>query len=157
MEQKTRIHAEEGKQELVITRVFDLPVELVYRAYSEIELIEEWMGTSVKKLDHKNLGSYHFETSHNVQVVFKAKGTIHEVVPNEKIVRTFEMENSKIGVQLEFLEFEKLTDGSSKLSIQIIYRSDQHRDEQLKLPFAFGLNMAHDRLNELRTNKTNAQ
>lgn len=62
------------------------------------------------------------------------------------------MENMHMGVQLEFLEFEKLSDDSSKLTIQIIYRSEKHRAEQLKLPFAFGINKAHDRLQEITNN-----
>ena len=152
MEQKTKIKAEDGRQEIVITREFDLPVELLFKAYSEIELVEQWMGTKVVKLENRNHGSYKFETSYNGNVVFKANGTIHKIVPNQKIIRTFEMENSSIGVQLEFLEFEKISDEISKLTIQIIYRSEQHRAEQLKLPFASGLNMAHNRLEEILTN-----
>lgn len=149
MEQKTKINAEDGRQELVITREFDLPVELLFKAYSEPELLEQWMGTKVIKLENKNHGSYQFETSYNGKVVFKANGTIHTVIPNQKIIRTFEMENASIGVQLEFLEFEKLNDDTSKLTILIIYKSEKHRAEQLKLPFANGLNMAHNRLQEI--------
>lgn len=152
MEQKTKIIAEEGKQELVITREFDLPVELLFKAYSESEFVEQWMGTKVIKLENKNHGSYQFETSYNGNVVFKANGTIHSFLPNQKIIRTFEMENATIGVQLEFLEFEKHTDDTSKLTIQIIYQSEKHRAEQLKLPFATGLNMAHNKLQELLIN-----
>lgn len=152
MEQKTKINAEEGKQDLVITRTFDLPLELLFKAYSEPELVEQWMGTKVLKLENKNHGSYQFETSHNGHVMFKANGTIHSFLPNERIVRTFEMENMPIGVQLEFLEFEKLSDEKSKLSIHIIYKSEQHRAEQLKMPFAKGLNMAHNKLQEILTN-----
>lgn len=152
MEQKTKIIAEEGKQELVITREFDLPVELLFKAYSESEFVEQWMGTKVIKLENKNHGSYQFETSYNGNVVFKANGTIHSFLPNQKIIRTFEMENAPIGVQLEFLEFEKHTDDTSKLTIQIIYQSEKHRAEQLKLPFATGLNMAHNKLQELLIN-----
>ncbi|RNL77388.1 ATPase [Sinomicrobium pectinilyticum] len=154
MEQKTKIDAREGKQELIITREFDLSVELLFKAYSEPELIEQWMGTKVIKLENRNHGSYQFETSYNGNVVFKANGTIHEVLPNQKIIRTFEMENTPIGVQLEFLIFEKLTDSTSKLTMQIIYKSEEHRAEQLKLPFANGINMAHDRLQETLTNLT---
>ncbi len=153
MEQKTKISVEEGKQELVITREFDLPLELLFKAYSEPEIVEQWMGTKVIKLENKNHGSYQFETSYNGNVVFKANGTIHTFLPNEKIVRTFEMENMPIGVQLEFLEFEKLTDETSKLTIQIIYKSEKHRAEQLKLPFASGLNMAHNRLQDVLNNQ----
>lgn len=152
MEHKTKINAENGKQELIITREFDLPVELLFKAYSEAELVEQWMGTKVIKLENENHGSFLFETSYNGNVVFSANGTIHEVVSNQKITRTFEMENAPIGVQLEFLEFEKLSEETSKLTIQIIYKSEQHRAEQLKLPFANGLNMAHDRLQEILIN-----
>ena len=152
MEQKTKIEAEAGKQELTITREFNLPVELLFKAYSETELVEQWMGTKVIKLESKNHGSYQFETSYNGNVVFKANGTIHKVVPNQTIIRTFEMENAPIGVQLEFIEFEKLTDDASKLTIKIIYKTEKHRAEQLKLPFANGLNSAHDRLQEILAN-----
>ena len=153
MDQKTKINAEEGKQELIITREFDLPLELLFKAYAEPELVELWMGTKVVKLENKNHGNYQFETSHNGNVVFKANGTIHTFLPNQKIIRTFEMENMPIGVQLEFLEFEKLTDNTSKLTMQIIYKSEKHRAEQLKLPFAYGINMAHDRIQEILINQ----
>jgi len=153
MEKKTKITAEEGKQELTITREFELPVDLLFKAYSESELVEQWMGTKVLKLESWNHGSYQFETSYNGSVVFKANGTIHTFLANQKIVRTFEIENMPIGVQLEFLEFEKLSDQTSKLTTQIIYKSEKHRAEQLKLPFANGLNMAHDRLQEIFNNQ----
>ncbi len=151
MEHKTKINAEEGKQDLVITRTFDLPLDLLFKAYSEPELLEQWMGTKVIKLENKNHGSYQFETSHNGNLIFKANGTIHSFLQNEKIIRTFEIENMLIGVQLEFLEFSKISDEQSKLTIHIIYKSEPHRAEQLKMPFANGLNMAHNRLQELVT------
>lgn len=152
MEQKTKIKAEDGSQELVITREFDLPLDLLFKAYSEPELVEQWMGTKVIKLENKNHGSYQFETSYNGNIVFKANGTIHEFSPNQKIIRTFEMENLPMGVQLEYLEFEKLTVDTSRLTMQIIYKSEKHRAEQLKLPFAFGINKAHDKLQEIIKN-----
>tara|TARA_R110002020_G_scaffold251773_2_gene465558 strand:+ start:525 stop:980 length:456 start_codon:yes stop_codon:yes gene_type:complete len=149
MENKTKINASEGKQELTITREFNLPVELLFKAYTEASLIEQWMGTKVIELQNRNHGFYQLETSHNGSVMFRANGTIHKVVPNQEIVRTFEMENTSIGVQLEFLTFEKSTADSSKLTIQIIYKSEQHRAEQLKMPFEYGLNMAHEKLEEI--------
>ena len=63
MEQKTKINAEDGKQELVITREFDLPLELLFKAYAEPEIVEQWMGTKVLKLESKKHGSYQFETT----------------------------------------------------------------------------------------------
>ena len=149
MEQKTFINAQDGKQDIIVTREFDLPVELLFKAHTEPTLLEQWMGLTVLKLENKNHGSFQIETSYNGNVVFKANGTIHEFVPNQKIIRTFELENMPVGVQLEFLEFKKLTDDTSKLTMQIIYKSEKHRAEQLKLPFANGINMAHDRLQEI--------
>ncbi len=150
MELKTKIDAEHGRQELMITREFDLPLELLFRAYAEPEIVGQWMGTKVLKLENKKHGGYQFETTDaQGNVVFRANGTIHEFSPNRKITRTFEMENSPFPVQLEFLEFEKLTDDTSKLSMHIVFRSVADRDQLLKMPFAQGINMAHNRLQDI--------
>lgn len=149
MELKTKINAEEGKQELMITREFDLPLELLFRAYVDPEIVEQWMGTKVLKLENKRHGSYQFETTDPKGNKHRFNGTIHEFVPNLKITRTFEMENTPFDVQLEFLEFEQLTDDTSKLTMHIIYRSTTLRDQMLKLPFAQGINMAHNRLQDV--------
>jgi len=146
MELKTKIQAEEGYQELIITREFELPLELLFKAYEDPEIVEQWMGTKVIQLDNHKHGSWRFETSHSGQVVFAANGVILEFVPNEKITRTFEMKNSSFPVQLEFFEFEKLTEETSKLTMQIIFKSVAFRNQLLKMPFAKGLSMAHDRL-----------
>jgi uncharacterized protein YndB with AHSA1/START domain len=150
MERKTKIHAEDGKQDLLITREFDLPLELLFKANTEPEIVEQWMGTKVLKLESKKQGSWQFETKDgNGNVVFRANGVIHEFVPNQKITRTFEMENTPFGVQLEVYEFERLSDDTSKLNIHTIYESVEQRDQVLKLPFAQGINMAHNRLQEI--------
>lgn len=150
MEQKTKINAEDGKQELVITREFDLPLELLFKAYTEPEIVEQWMGTKMLKLESKKHGSYQMETSDpKGNVAFRANGVIHEFIPNRKITRTFEMENTPYGVQLEVYEFEQLTDDTSKLNMHVIYESVTQRDEVLKLPFAQGINWAHNRLQEI--------
>ena len=147
MELKTKISAEDGKHDLVITREFDLPVELLFKAHVEPEIVAQWMGTKVLKLENKRHGGWAFETSDaKGNVVFRADGVFHEFVPNQKITRTFEMENAPFGVQLEFLEFEKVTEDTSKISIHSVFKSGDLRDQMLRLPFAQGLNMAHNRL-----------
>lgn len=150
MERKTKVTAAEGKQDLLITREFDLPLELLFRAHAEPELVAQWMGTKVLKLENRKHGSWQFETSDpQGKVVFKANGVFHDVVPNERITRTFEMENAAFGVQLEFLEFERLTDETSKLTMHVVYESGELRDQMLKLPFEYGINIAHTRLQEM--------
>ncbi|WP_029272360.1 SRPBCC domain-containing protein [Flavobacterium sp. KJJ] len=150
MEQKTKIDSENGKQEIVITRDFDLPVALLFKAYIEPSIVEQWMGTKVLKLENKKHGGYQFETSDpKGNVVFQANGVIHEYIPNQKITRTFEMENSPFAVQLEFLEFETLTENTSRLKMHVVYKSTALRDQMLQLPFAQGINMAHNRLQDI--------
>ena len=154
MEQKTKVNAKAGKQDLVITREFDLPLDLLFKAYTEPDIVEQWMGTKVLKLESKKYGSYRFETTDAKGNKYGLNGVIHEFAPNWKITRTFEMENTpasavRFGVQLEFYEFEQLTDDTSKLTMRVLYESVAHRDQVLQLPFAQGINMAHNRLQDI--------
>jgi uncharacterized protein YndB with AHSA1/START domain len=155
MERKTKVHAEDGKQDIVITREFDLPVELLFRAHVEPDILEQWMSNpyataKVLKFEGKKHGSYQLEsTDANGKVVFRSNGVIHEFSLNKKITRTFELENAPFGVQLEIYEFEPLSDSTSKLNMHVVYESVALRDQLLQLPFAQGINMAHNRLEEV--------
>ncbi|HEV7380887.1 MAG TPA: SRPBCC domain-containing protein [Dyadobacter sp.] len=150
MKSKTQVSAVDGRQELVITREFDLPVTLLFKAHTEPDLVAQWMGNRILTWEAKKHGSWQFETADpQGNVVFRANGVFHEFVPNVKITRTFEMENTPFDVQLEFFEFEKMTEETSKLTMHIVYRSIALRDQMLQMPFAAGLNMAHNRLQDI--------
>lgn len=151
MERKTKVEAEEGKQEILITREFDLPVELLFKAYVEPEIVAQWMGTKVLKLENRPHGSWQFVTTDPMGNKHGFNGVIHEFLTNKKITRTFEMENSSFPVQLEFLQFNAMSDATSKLTMQIVFKSVEDRNNMLKLPFAQGINMAHNRLQEIVT------
>jgi len=152
MKHKTQVAAENGKQELLITRAFNLPVEMLFQAYVDPKIVAQWMGTNVVRLENKKYGSYRFETADaSGNIVVQISGVYHEFVPNQKITRTFEMEGSPFPAQLEFLEFEALTERTSKLQMHIVFRSIEYRDQLLQLPFAQGINMAHNRLEETLT------
>jgi uncharacterized protein YndB with AHSA1/START domain len=149
MERKTKVHAEDDKQELIITREFDLPVALLFRAYTDPEIIEQWMGTKVLKLDNKRHGSYEFVTTDPKGNKHPLSGSIHDFSENVRIVRTFEMENASFGPQLEFLDFDAVSEDRCALRMHIIFRSVALRDRLLQMPFAQGINMAHNRLQEI--------
>jgi len=155
MERKTKIIAEDGKQDILITREFDLPVELLFRAHADPEILKQWMSNpystaKVLKFEAKKHGSYQLESADaQGNVVFRSNGVIHEFNPNDKIVRTFEMEGAAFGVQLEVYEFEQLSADTSKLTMHVIYESVAQRDQLLKLPFAQGINLAHNCLQEI--------
>ncbi|MFD2098581.1 SRPBCC family protein [Flagellimonas iocasae] len=152
MERKTQVHAEDGKQEIFITREFELPLDLLFKAYVQPEIVEQWMGTKVLKLENHKHGSYQFETTDPKGNKHRFNGTIHEFEPELKITRTFEMENSGFPVQLEFLEFESISEGKSRLRMQMVFKSVGDRDRMLQLPFRQGINMAHDRLQKVTQN-----
>lgn len=150
MEQKTKIAAEDGKQEILITRTFDLPVNLLFKAYTDASLVEQWMGNKVLNLENKPHGSYQFETvDERGNVLFRANGAIHKIIENQNITRTFEMENTGFPVQLEFLDFQSVDEQTSRLVMQIVFKSVEDRDNMLKLPFAMGINMAHNQLQKV--------
>jgi uncharacterized protein YndB with AHSA1/START domain len=150
MEMKTKVIAEEGKQEILITREFDLPLELLFKAYEDPEILSQWMGTKVLSLESKQYGTYQFQTSDpNGNVLFKARGVIHTFIPNKKIIKTFEMENAPVGIQLEIYEFEALGEDRSKLQMHVLYESAALRDQVVQYGMAPGINMAHNRLEEV--------
>ena len=108
------------------------------------------MGTKVLKLESKQHGSYQLETKGpDGTVYFRGHGTFHDVVPDQKIIRTFEMEGAPFGVQLEYLEFEKVTDDVSRLKMHIIYRSVADRDQAVQIGMGPGMNMAHNQLQKV--------
>ena len=59
------------------------------------------------------------------------------------------MDSREFPVQLEYLDFEEIGPDKSSLSMKIIFKSVADRDNLLKLPFAYGINMAHNTLQKL--------
>ena len=149
MERKTKVHAEDSKQELVVTREFDLPVDLLFKAYVEPDIVEQWMGTKVLKLENKKHGGYEFETTDPTGNKHRFNGVIHEILLNQNITRTFEMEGTPFAAWLEFLAFESMSEETSKLTMHMIYKSIEQRNQLLQMPFAQGINWAHNRLQEV--------
>lgn len=149
MEHKTTVHAAEGQHDITVTREFDLPVDWLFEAYTTAELLEEWMNTKVLKLNCRNHGDYRFETTDPKGNKHYFSGTIHSCETNARIVRTFEMEGTTFPVQLEYLTFASLSEHTSKLTIHMVFKSVNDRDNLLKLPFSMGINMAHNRLQEV--------
>ncbi|MDX1959461.1 MAG: SRPBCC domain-containing protein [Leptospiraceae bacterium] len=153
MELRTKVIALEGKNDLQIHRDFEISVEHLFMAYTEAEIISQWMGTNVLKLESKKHGSFQFETTDPENNKLKFNGVIHDLIQNEIIVRTFEFEGIGLGVQLETLKFIKLNNNSSKLEVHSLFQSVEKRNLQLKMPFEFGLSMAHNKLELIQKNK----
>ena len=140
-----------ANKKLLITREFDLPLELLFKAHADPDLLGQWLGTKVLKFEGNKHGSWQFATSvAQGKVLFQANGVFPEFVPNQKITRTFEMENTPFGVQLGVSGiWKKITNDTSKLNMHIVYRTVALRDQMLKMGMAHGINMAHNRLQDI--------
>ena len=149
MEYKTKVVAADNEQIIHIERAFDIPVESLFRAFTEAKLVAQWMGTRVVELESRVNGCYLYETEVPGGYTHRFRGVIHTLKPNVKIIRTFEMESGDFGVQLEVLDFFRDGEQKSKLVKKVVYESVAQRDANLKLPFRQGINWAHNQLESL--------
>jgi uncharacterized protein YndB with AHSA1/START domain len=153
---KTQIIADEGKQELFIIREFDAPRELVFRAYSEEELLVQWLGprelvTRYEKFEPRAGGSYRYIQSlpNGMEVAFR--GVCHEHTAPERIINTMEFEGlpEKGHVVLETLRFEKVTANRTRVIGQSVFQSVADRDGMMSAGMERGVLDSHNRLDEL--------
>ncbi|MFL5586588.1 MAG: SRPBCC family protein [Ktedonobacteraceae bacterium] len=152
----TTILAEPGKQEILITREFDAPRELVFKACTNPELIPQWWGprnlsTEVDKMDVRPGGQWRFLNRDAQGNAYGFHGVYHEVLAPERIIDTFEFEGlPETGhVTLETMKLEPLPGGRTRLTVQSVFQSVADRDGMLQSGMEEGLNETYDRLAEL--------
>jgi uncharacterized protein YndB with AHSA1/START domain len=150
---KLEVIAEPGKQEIVMTRVFDAPRALVFRAYTEPALIAKWWGprrfsTTIETMEAKAGGSWRFvhRDTHGAEYAFH--GVYHDVVAPERIVQTFEFEGEPGHVSLDTMTFED-EGGRTKLLGISVFQTVDDRDGMVSSGMEGGLSESMDRLGEL--------
>jgi uncharacterized protein YndB with AHSA1/START domain len=153
---KTKIIAEKGKQEFFIEREFDAPRELVYRAFSEPDLLVQWLGPcrlemKIDKYDNRSGGAYRFLHVDEKGNEYGFNGVIHEVMAPERMIRTFEFEGlpERGHVSLEFATFEALENNRTRLKVQSIFKSVADRDGMIQSGMEGGMNEGFDKLDKL--------
>ena len=152
----THILAEPGKQEIVITREFDAPRELVFKAVTDPTLIPQWWGprylsTEVDKMDMRPGGQWRFINRDAQGTEYAFHGVYHEVLAPERVIDTFEFEGlPETGhVTLETMKLEALPGGRTRLIAQSVFQSVADRDGMLQGGMEEGVNDTYDRLAEL--------
>lgn len=150
------ILAEPGKQEMRISREFDAPRELVFKAFIDPELLPQWWGprrltTEVDTLDARPGGQWRFINRTAEGTEFAFHGVYHEILAPERIIDTFEFEGlPETGhVTLETLKLEALPGGRTRLTAQSVFQSVTDRDDALQSGMEEGVNDSYDRLAEL--------
>ena len=154
-ENKTVITAEPGKQELFITREFDASPELVFRAHTEAELYEQWVGpddltVKVESMDARDGGSYRFVHERDGHK-YAFHGVYHEVLRPERIIGTFEFDGlpEKGHVIMGTTKFEKIAGGRTRLVHQSVFQSVADRDGMLQSGMERGVNDGYAKLDRI--------
>jgi len=153
---QTKIIAEPGKQEILITREFDASRELVFKAFTDPKLIPQWWGprylsTEVDQMDVRPGGQWRFINRDAQGNEYAFHGVYHEVLAPQRVIDTFEFEGlPEAGhVTLETLRLEELPGGKTRLITQSVFQTVADRDGMLQGGMQEGVNDTYDRLAEL--------
>lgn len=140
-------------QEIVMTRDFAAPRKLLFRAYTDPQLIPRWWGlrnhtTTVDRMDVKPGGVWRFVCRDSEGNEFAFNGVYREVVPPEKLVYTFEFEMMAGHVMTESITFQE-QDGKTRVTTRSAFASKEDRDGMIASGMEQGANESCDRLEEL--------
>jgi len=157
---KTNIAAKPGTHEIVITREFDAPRELVFRAYTDPELYVQWVGPrantmTLERFEPRNGGSWRYSSRNAEGNEYFFHGVNHEVLAPERIIGTFEFEGlpEKGHVALETVRFEILPGDRTRVTTQSVFQSVTDRDAALQSGMETGVNEGYERLDEILKTK----
>ncbi len=156
MANKTEIIAEPGRQEIFIKREFDARRELVFRAYTDPDILVKWLGPKNLKMKiEKNADAagepWRFIHSDENGNEFGFHGVCHELLAPERIIRTFEFEGlPETGhVSLETATFEELPNNRTRVTSQSVFKSVEDRDGMIASGMEHGVNEGYERLDDL--------
>ena len=157
LKNKTTITAEPGKQELFITREFDAPRELVYRAHIEPDLYARWLGPRgyemvLETFEPVSSGRYRYIHKDQDGNEYAFHGVFHEISP-ERMIQTFEFEGLPESghVVLDTMRLEELPGDRTRITVQSVFQSVEDRDGMIQAGMERGVNEGYERLDEILT------
>ena len=150
--EKTEYVIEPGKQEIIITRVFEASRELVYKAFTDPKIVAQWFGpreytTTIDKMEARPGGLWRFVQRDQSGNEFAFHGVHHDIVAPERIIATFEFEGAPGHVLLQTVTFEP-----TKMVEQLVYQSVADRDGMVAAGMQRGSDDSMDRLAEFLVN-----
>jgi len=153
---KTTITAKPGSQELFITREFEAPRELVFKAHTDEKIYAQWLGpngleTRFEVFEPVSGGKHKFVQQDKDGNQFSFHGVTHEVNFPERIIGTFEFDGlPEAGhVVLETTRFEALPGGRARISSQSVFQSVSDRDGMIQSGMEHGVVEGYERLDEI--------
>lgn len=153
---KTVVTVEPGKQELFITREFDAPRDLVFKAHTDPDIYARWLGpreltTTLESFEPVSGGRWRFIQKDKDGNEFAFHGVNHDVTAPERIISTFEFEGLPESghVILETTKFEALPGGRTRVTTQSVYQSVEDRDGMVASGMESGVVAGHEQLDEI--------
>jgi uncharacterized protein YndB with AHSA1/START domain len=153
MSNELRVSAPEGLPFIDFEREFDAPVDAVFRAHSDPELVKQWMGpaiyeTIIEEYDFRTGGRFRFVQSDGTRE-YAFNGVYHTVRENEFAIQTFEFEGYPDVVSIETLTFEDLSNGRTRIRGHATYPSLEARDGMYQSGMEAGMSEGYDRLDKV--------
>jgi uncharacterized protein YndB with AHSA1/START domain len=151
---KTQIIAEPGMPQIVITREFDAPRSVIFRAYTDPELVVQWLGPrrltmTVDRFEVRDGGTWRYIHRDVDGNEYGFHGVFHGAPsPENGIVQTFEFEGAPGHVSLETLTFEE-HDSKTLVRTNVVFQSVTDRDAAIASGMEEGLSDGYERLDEL--------
>jgi uncharacterized protein YndB with AHSA1/START domain len=139
-------------RDIQIERVFDAPVDAVWRAHTEAELLAQWWGRGnkldIEVLDVKPGGKWRF-VEHSEGQTHGFGGTFREIVPQQRMSQTFEYDGMPGYVSLAIAEFEDLGDGRTKVKSSMLFWTPEERDGMAEAGMQGGMDQSYAALDKL--------
>ena len=141
-------------REIVGSRIMDAPPELVFKAYTDPELIPRWWGprryaTTVDKMDLRPGGVWRFVHRAADGGEYAFNGVYREIVPPKRLVHTFNYEGAPGHEAVETVTFEAAEGGKTRMTDHMLFESREERDGMLNSGMEEGAAETVDRLAEL--------
>lgn len=150
---ETEFVIEPGRQDIVMTRVFDAPRDVVFKAVTDPNLIPKWWGparyeTTVDRADVRPGGQWRYISRDTDGTEYAFHGVYHDITAPERVIQTFEFEPMPGHVSLETLTLEDV-DGKTKYVSVSVFQSIEDRDGMVQSGMEEGASEGMDRLAEL--------
>lgn len=147
------VTAEPGVPIIDMVRELDAPIADVFRAYTEPDLVKQWLGPrgyeiDMKEYDARAGGSWAYVHRDPDGNSYGFHGVFHSVAP-DRLVQTFEFEGAPGHVSLDAASFEDAGAGRTRVRIRSVFQSVEARDAMVASGMERGLSQGFERLDEL--------